>query len=317
MKAFKHSTSAIKDANWAAQLVESIPVSENIDIGLLHYFVFARCQHRKPDGKAYSNTIEDFAFLRNACEKAACMGLVPYQRFGRNSSLVYPQCVLTPDCSDTYQQRVRVFKRMFDRFCRSYVQTMVAKTMPVHVEIWLENSLSVSLIKPIAQKYNVNFIASSKSISVASIFQFARRIANSAVPIRVLLLSDYDPDCVNMSKITIQKTMMMIDQLIGKGKVGIELDHLMLTAEQCAEFQLPAMACSGKIELNAMEAQQPDYIRENIEGYLDWYIDLEVVKRSKIDIESAVSKMLPRLNEVIDSNRSMTEMMKQAERFST
>jgi hypothetical protein len=294
-----------KNAKWAADLITGLPKITGISTRLVHY---SALQHKKPDGSVYGNTLSDYDFLKKACEQAQWMGLIPYQTFYDGNDLSIPQNLFSPGRSPLHRQMRGLFKQMFDRLCISYVRCIAAKLSPVHIEIWLENSTAVSIISPIAGKYNVNLIASHCSIPTAVIFQFIRRTCYTSVPIRIFHLSDFDPENVNRPA----QTQARFNRILGHFRLGNKYDlkirHLMLTRRQCIELNLPAEPCDAnsskpKVELNALEALYPGYINESLEQNLKRYIDLSAIKKTTNATHKALQNILPQFNRIIDSGR--------------
>jgi hypothetical protein len=295
----------MKDANWVASLVSINPKKTCLTTGLLHYWALNNPQHLKPDSSEYTNTISDYKYLTDACDRAHHLGLIPFHLFGGYDCLSDSQNVFVPECSCHLRHWSVVFKQMFGRFCTSYVRCMAAKLNPVHIEIWLENSMAASLVSPIANKYNVNLIVSYRSIPTAVIFQFVRRISQSRRPIRVLHLSDFDPTGVNHPSRTREKLDMLVDHFHLANKLNLEMRHLMLSADQCQAFGLPTdpygdNSKNPKTELLAIEAAEPGYIAATLEQNLKRYIDLSAIKKTIADKQNALQKIMPQFNSIID-----------------
>lgn len=304
---------------WAASLVGIYPKTACLTTSLLHYWALNNRQHLKPDSSEYTNTIKNYKYLVDACDKAQYLGLIPFHLFSEHNNLSDLQNIPTPAYSCHIRQCHVIFKHMFDRFCTSYVRCMAAKLNPIHTEIWLGNSNSAPLIKPIADRYNINLIASHQPISITTIFQFVRRISQARRPIRILHLSDFDPADVNHHLRTKAKLNMLLDHFHLKNKHNLKIRHLMLSADQCAAFALPTEptgrnSANPKTELLAIEANQPGYIAETLEKYLKRYIDLSALKKTTAATHNALQNILPQFNRIIDSNTSLEIAIRLAEK---
>lgn len=303
MQYFDHAK--VKDANWAASLVSIYPKKNYLTTGLLHYWALNNPQHLKPDSSEYTNTIADYNYLIDACDRAHHLGLIPFHLFGEYDCLAVSQNIFAPVCNCHLRHCSVVFKHMFDRLCTSYARCMAARLNPVHIEIWLENSMAAAIISPIANKYNVNLIVSCRSISTAVIFQFVRRISQSRRPIRVLHLSDFDPTGVNHPARTREKLDMLLDHFHMANKLNLKIRHLMLSADQCHALGLPTEPCDRKstnlkTELFAIEAAKPGYIAATLEQNLNRYIDLSAIKKTTAATHDALQNILPQFNRIID-----------------
>ena len=214
-----------------SELVGMLPSIEGTNLRVLHYFAVAHPEHIKPDGCPYANTLDDFCFLKRAYDAACYFTFVP---FG-----------LPDKCTEC-----------------SIITGVSAH--PAHIEIWLENSLSVSLVLGTAKKYKVSLITSLEEFSVCTVFHFIRRIAAIDKPVRILHLSDCDHSSM------FQGTMGKVQALLDKFRMNkdIKIQHLMLTAKQCECLNLPNMPDSNRIEINALEANCPGLVGYIIEERL-------------------------------------------------
>jgi hypothetical protein len=293
----------VKNAKWAANLIASLPKITGLSTRLVHYLAM---KHKKPDGTVYANTLSDYEFLRKACEHAQRMGLIPYQTFHDGNDLSISQNLFSPGRASRHRQWPGLFKQMFDRLCISYVRCIAAKLSPVHIEIWLENSTAISIISPLAGKYNVNLIASHCTIPTAVIFQFIRRTCRASVPIRIFHLSDFDPENVNLPAQTQARVNTLLEHFRLENKYDLKIRHLMLSRRQCIDFNLPGKPCDAsfskpKVELNAMEALYPGYINETLEQNLKRYIDLSAVRKTMSKTQAELKQILPSISQIIDS----------------
>jgi hypothetical protein len=301
MQYFDHAE--VKNAKWAADLIAGLSQTTGLSMRLVHYLAL---QRKKPDGSVYVNTLSDYNFLQNACEHAQCLGLVPYQIFDGCNYFSIPQNLFSPNRSLPHRQCPSLFKQMFDRLCISYVRCTAAKLSPVHIEIWLENSTAISIVSPVAIKYNVNLIASHCTIPTAVIFQFIRRTCYASVPIRIFHLSDFDPANADLPA----QTQARVNAMLGHFRLGKKYDfkirHLMLTQGQCIALNLPGEPCDvnssgSKVELNALQAFCPGYINETLEENLRRYVDLSAVRKTMSKTQATLEQILPPISQIIDS----------------
>ena len=196
---------------------------------------------------------------------------------------------------------------------------MADKLSPVHIEIWVDNSSSAPLVKPIADKYNINLIASHQPISTSVIFQFVRRISQTRKPIRVLHLSDFDPTDVCHHLRTKAKFDMLLEHFHLTKKLNLKIRHLMLSPDQCINFGLPTEPDSRnlanpKTELLALEAAKPGHIGRTLEQNLTRYIDLSAIRKTSAVTHKALQNLLPQFSRIIDNSTSLERAMRYAEK---
>jgi hypothetical protein len=319
MKNRTHSKDDLLQGQWAAKLVSRCPNKSNLTAKLLHYRTLSNPQHAKPDSSEYTNTIEDYKYLVDACDKARCMGLIPFHLFNDYESPSISQNIFAPAyCPNLCHWHV-IFKHMFDRLCISYTRCMADKLNPVHIEIWVDNSSSAPLIQPISDRYNINLIASHQPISTSAIFQFVRRISHIRKPIRVLHLSDFDPVDVTCHIKTKTKLEILLEHFRMTNKLNLKVRHLMLSPDQCINFGLPTEPDSRnlanpKTELLALEAAKPGYIGRTLEQNLNRYIDLSPVKKTSAVTQKALHNLLPQFSRIIDNSTSLERAMRYAEK---
>lgn len=281
-----HSAEAIKNAQWFLQLLKLLPNIEGVNIRMLHYLGLDKGGLVKPDGYVYQNTIDDFKFLNTAYEQACYYSLIPYSLFDNCNTASYVKL--------SCRQREHLLKLMFDNLCKDYSYWAAWESLDFHVEIWLENSYSGSLILPVAKKYNVNFVAAQQALFVGTLFQFVRRIVSIDKPVRVLYLSDFDGQ--NRFEETKEKLDMLLKKYRVEPDVGFEC--LMLKECQCGYLNLPVMYDSDRVELSAMEVKYPGIIRRVLEEYMCKYIDYESVNKYMIQSRRDFSKLLPEVNKL-------------------
>ena len=270
-------------------LLKLLPNIEGINIRVLHYLAVESECGTKPDGTVYQNTIEDFEFLNMAYEQACYFSLVPYCLFSNFNVVTH----IKLSC----QQKNHLFKLMFDNLCKDYSHSAAAANVDVHVEIWLEDSFSGSLILPVAKRYNVNFVVTLQPMFVGTLFQFLRRVAVIDKPVRVLYLCDFDYH--NRFEETYDRVEMLLKKY--QVKKDVKLHYLMLKECQCEYLNLPVMPNSSRVELSAMEVRYPGAISRVLQEYLRRYIDSNCICETIDQTRQKFAQILPEVIKMIDA----------------
>lgn len=301
------------DAEWAERLWRLWGAKGKINVGVLHYFALAQ-NLPKPDGAIYRNTETDHRFLRQAFRAARLGDLVPYDAFLSRHKALDSRRLFTPGIGDRYRNWRSILKESIEKTFRLHGRLMVAKLLPVYVEIWVENSAAAELVEPVARKYNINVIASGCDIPLTEIWQFVRRIAHTARPIRIFYLADLDPHRQNEPPEALLKLEAVLRQYDLLDRFDLKLRNLMLTASQCQTLNLPgkplspgeASSCKGRrgVELAAIEARNPGFIQQTLDIQLRRYLDLSKISRSVRAAEEAMQRVISRISKVIDKEKN-------------
>jgi hypothetical protein len=156
----------------------------------------------------------------------------------------------------------------------------------------------------LGQEYEINVTCCVGEISVTRCREIVQRAKASGRPVRILYLSDFDPAGASMPVACARKIEFFLR------KEGLDLDiqlrPIVLTHEQCEEYELPrtpikegerraarfeARYGEGATELDALEALHPGELRnilvEEIKHYFDTDLD-ESVDDVAVDIDEQV-----------------------------
>ena len=244
--------------------------------------------------------MDNYLLLKTACSWAANLGLLPYQVFsnGQQHNQMFV-CRKESHHSNLQNRNVTMPETLSEMFAR----ILIASALPVHVEIWLENSSATDIVEPIATRFNVNLLARTGEISVEDLWYFLRRISQAIRPIRVFHVNDL----LSKRKDDLHSIRKQLDIMLCKydllGKLDIKIESLMLTGTQQREFKLPSPPAGNCVfktlrpiaELHALEAARPGYIENMLSGKLRQYLnDLEITQTKKIltlQLRSVVEKL--------------------------
>ena len=304
-------------AEWARGLFNLHGTSRPVHIRRLHYFALAQPQHKRPDGNVYANTTSDWRFLLQACKCSRYLNILPYDLF-IDRRAPHTNCwTIGNHCSDIWKD---VMRSSFEQLYYRHVRLMLSEVMPVHIEIWSEKSTAADLLEPITNKYNIPVTSSMGDISITSVWQFFKRVANCGKPVRIFYISDFDPSGANMPISVSRKIEYFIRQMNLSRKLDIKLKPIMLTRTQVRRFQLPSVPLKshysksgsfskyyGKMatELHALEVKRPGHLCSNVERYMQKYLDLKKIAKASKLAKTVLGRLFQKIEKLIENDNNL------------
>ena len=158
------------------------------------------------------------------------------------------------------------------------------------MELWLEKSSILDEVLPLAKKYMVNVVTSLGEMSLTAVVGLVQRVVRSNKPTRILYISDFDPAGRNMP-LSVARKLEYLFRRYRHSHPQVKLCTLMLTASQCARYDLPRMPISrtnrrkgrfeyyhgpGATELDALASLHPGAIGSWLRQALDCYCSLQL-----------------------------------------
>ncbi len=324
------SNSQCTSAEWVRQLYLLLRPKRQVHIRRLHYFALTQPQHRKPNGRIYTNTEANWKFLKCACKFARYLNLLPYDAFRDRRNLLPPaQKWATVRCDYHSQWRHLMIETIY-RFCRLHATAVLARLLPVHIEIWVEKSTAADVLQSVAEKYNINIVTSMGEISLTAVWQFVKRIADCDKPVRIFYISDFDPAGENMPISVARKIEFILRQLRLSRKLDVKLRSLMLTRRQCKKFNLPGIPIPESsrktysfttyhgravTELHALEVARPGHICRFVDEQLKDYLDLPKITRAGRIANNAIAQLSEQIGAVIEKNTDMAIVFRAMEKL--
>ena len=178
-----------------------------------------------------------------------------------------------------------------------------------HLEIWAEKSTQNDIILPLALRYRANVVTGLGELSITAVNQLVQRIQEAEKPVRIFYISDFDPAGEGMPISVARKI-----EYLSETSKDIKLKPLMLTKEQCVEYDLPRTPIkesdkrkngfetrhgAGATELDALEAlhqgEMGDILRHEISPYVDaesYNAVIEENQRIQLAIKEALQERL-------------------------
>jgi hypothetical protein len=167
-----------------------------------------------------------------------------------------------------------------------------------HTEVWVEKSDVEDVVLPIARRHEFNYLPFIGQPSISACRDLVDRAERSGRPVRILYISDFDPQGQSMPVAVARKIEFIL------AKRGLDLDievrPLVLTKDQCIEFALPRTPIKetdalkgafekrhgeGATELDALEAIHPGVLRELIMAEVERYHDYGL--QGRVDAEES------------------------------
>ncbi len=324
------SKSQQSSAEWARELYLLLRPKQTVHVRRLHYFALTQPQHRKPNGRVYTNTEADWKYLKCACKFARYLNLLPYDVFSDRRNLFPSERKWPTIGGDHHLHCRRLMIETIYSICKLHVATVLAKLLPMHIEIWVEKSTAADLLKAVAEKYNINIVTSMGEISLTAVWRFIKRIAESTKPVRIFYISDFDPAGEKMPVSVARKMEFLLRQLRLSRKLDVKLKPLMLTRRQCRKFDLPSTPLSpssrktysfttyngfGVTELQALEVFRPGYISKFVDDHLKSYLDLPKITRARRIADNAIAQLSGQIEAVIEKNSGLGVVFKAMEKL--
>lgn len=309
------------DGLWAQNLWTRYDRSQSLNVRRLHYFALTQERCFKPDGIAYQNTTEDIDYLRRACHTAGRLGLLHYGVFVPKPYFLHSTLRLAP--AGARHQWQHLLMRRIESSCRLHIRSILSTFNSVHAEIWVENSTIAELLEPVARTFNVNLIASECEIPLAEVWLFVRRIANTSKPVRILYISDYRKQMPDGAAAALQKVKSLLCQYKLMSKLDIEIEHLFLSSDQCRRFDLPGVPRSRGykdgdaadcVELEALEAARPGYIRRIVCEQLRKHLDIRSLAESRRLGERTGCDLIGSISDTLENNTDLSLLLAELEK---
>ena len=251
-------------------------------------------------GPIYINTDMCWTYLNNAAKDAAHLGLVPLNAFTdrRNPDpIIYQQQPQRVFFDGVYGEYPEVLKQSFNLPTLPHYGPITSGIVPqpYHVEIWIEKSTMNDILAPIAARYHINVVPFVGEATATACRNLINRIRHRNLAVRVLYLSDFDPGAKGMPVAAARKIEFELHKQGLIGNRDVQVRPIMLTLEQCVEYQLPRIPIKdseqraarfeerygeGATELDALEALHPGVfgriVRTEIQRYRNPDHDAEV-----------------------------------------
>ncbi len=313
------STGDIKSAEWFMQIWNEAGYQTGVHLRRIHYRLVSKAP-AKPDGRIYENTDNDWKYLTSAAKFARYLGMVDISAIIDRRN---PDPIVF-DESETEIPRVEIFSS--DALDYELAMPALPKITtylaldtisdPYKFEIWCEKSTMNDILEPLCLDYRANLVTGMGELSITAVQKLIDRAADREKPTRIFYISDFDPAGAGMPVAVSRK----IEFMAASG-IDIKLYHILLTADQCEEYDLPrtpikeselrrksfeATNGGGATELDALEALYPGEFEEIVQrailNYRSWeYRDKvrESIAEYRENVEAENEKILEKYEDEI------------------
>jgi hypothetical protein len=311
--------SRIRDAEWFAEMWTRYGRPGLHPHGL-HYILISQPRGDiivPGTGKPYENTLTCDQLLGQAARDARYLGLVSPDEMPdrRNAEAVINYSKEdTPADGGVVDSDFDLQLALIEPPVAAFPELPKLQVLPPKipqayiVEIWIEKSTMAEVIDPIAQQYGVNVVSGTGQTSETRCRELVERAKSTGKKIRILYVSDFDPSGDNMPLAAARKMEFWIRTEYPD--VGVQLRPVVLTKQQCIEYQLPRTPIKeddrrkeaweekhgeGATELDALEAIHPGVFARILTEEIERYYDDTLQERID-EVESETDERLDEIN---------------------
>lgn len=282
----------LEKGRWFASIYKAMGSPSRCHTRRVHYWLVTTQAVPKPNGKPYENTQNDWGLLCLAAKYARYLGLVPIENIidRRNPEPIihahHWQHVKASDIKDSIDEN-----NIIESIVSQFVCFNPCKTQGYVVECWCEKSTMNDVLEPLCQKCGMNLVTGLGELSITAVYLLAQRVVQAKKPVRILYISDFDPAGESMPLAVSRKIEYFVRNYNLGNSVDIKLIPVMLTSQQCLEYDLPRTPIKdtekrkekfedrhgrGATELDAMEALHPGEMTKIIEEAISPYFDAQL-----------------------------------------
>lgn len=298
----------LEKANWIAKIYKRMGSPRECHIRRMHYWIVGRADIKKPNGRLYENTEEDWEWLLAASAKARYLGLIPMERIvdRRNPEPVIH--VRYWEDEDPKEELGKIdVEKVADLIAEQLYCYNPANVQAYHLEVWEEKSTMLDKTDPVCMEFDANHQAGLGELSITSVYLLIQRVVAAKKPVRIFYISDFDPAGEGMP-ISVGRKIEWFIRTYFPDK-DIRLKPLVLTKEQCIRYKLPRTPIKpsekrkrgfeerhgeGATELDALEALHPGELARILTEAMSPYYDEEADEDVR-DANDAVRKEVRRV----------------------
>ena len=288
----------LKAARWFTDLYERLGSPQGLHLRDIHYGVLTNELHRA-DGTAYEGTDKDLHDLETAAKKARLLGMVPFEAFTEKRTTAeydYDRFRRTPDFApvilfeDEVREDWRLTRPQFWRPVWELPEAPTSRWVPtalslqsVAIEIWIEKD-SAALneeVLPVAERHGCRVVIGAGYSNYTKANELVQRTIADARPRVLLWLSDADAAGESMPNAAARAIEFIHEHYPACPRVLV--DVLCLTLDQLAGIEaeigrkIPLIPDQGRdegrVELQALAAFAPGWVRDELERRLDELAD--------------------------------------------
>jgi hypothetical protein len=306
-------------AHWFKEIWDRLDIQPGAHLRRVHYKLVSQSPlirlPREVNGTLeYINTFICWQFLGDAASDARYLGLIPCNhivdqrnagtevRYDGDETPARIGVGQDPNGLDGMEMSLAVRVPEFPILPRLVVLSPTIP-QPYCVELWIEKSTMDDVLRPLAERYNVNYTSGTGDISITRCHDLIERACSHGKPVRVLTITDFDPGGSNMPIALARKLEYLIRNDVLD--LDVQVRPVVLTKEQVRRYRLPRTpikdtnkgraafelrhGAAGATELDALEALRPGELRKIVEKEIRRYVDTDLednVRETKQEVQS-------------------------------
>jgi hypothetical protein len=319
----------VEDAQWFAKIWKKYG-GPGKHLRGVHYRIQSLKTVKRPDGRIYQNTVNDWAYLCVAAQRARYNGLVEssdlVDRRNKAAEVVHEEHEIQSAWSVDFYFWDKMLEplEVHDPAAEIEGYDYEHSDQKYMIEIWIEKTGMSDHLLALQREFGFNLVQGAGFESMTRVDEFIERTVRIDKPVRIFYISDLDVNGVKMP-VSVSRQIEYWNTKRGLG-LDVKVNHLLLTRDQADEYELPtapirmkesytkkgraiqqgkadtfeARHGKGTVELDALEGIHPGefdrIVREAIEPYFD--VDLkDNLERAKDEAETALSEAMDVLME--------------------
>jgi hypothetical protein len=267
-----------RDAKWFAEHFNALVKTETIHLRGFHYILVASGYVRKPNGRLYRNTFEDWSWLQDqAAKPARWLNYVSFDRIvdERNAKPIENVLWIKP-FTRLQAPEMHDHDKAVDLLLPTFATPYCSSGQAYRIVLIGEKTSLASVLEPIMQEYGTELVLPSGDISDTLLYGIADRAAHlDDRRLIVLYFSDFDPSGYNMPISAARRLQAFQARFFPS--LEFELHRVALTLDQVIEHNLPSTplketerrsdkwrAAMGReqTEIDALAALRPDVMEQ-------------------------------------------------------
>jgi hypothetical protein len=322
-----------RGAEWFAELWHRYEFGHGVHIRRVHYTLISKggVKHFIGDD-GYINTEKHWSDLKCACRDARILGLVPFEAIEDHRSEGVVEYLVTAE-SDAmlwvtggqHQSETlplwSISTSLFGPPNFEFVPASVDQRY--HLELWAEKSTVNDITMPLARRYRINALSGAGDMSWTDVYKLVKRAQAGGRPVRILYISDFDPQGHNMP-VAVARKIEFLNRTRNLG-LDIQVRPVVLTHEQTVEYELPRTPLkdsvggkgrfeerygAGATELDALEALHPGVLEQILVDEIERYHDGELEDRVEEIADDFRSTLEMVHDEVVEQHQEVVDDIK-------
>ena len=319
-------------AEWFGEIWRRFGFGAGVHLRRIHYQLISQktpvLDHR---GSQYENTVNCWSELKTASRDARLLGLVPIEDFEDHRAddpivnVSNDEAPADLSIDESLEAEATSFDPVRDWLpdLPDFDFTPAIVDQRYHLEVWVEKSTVNDVLAPLCSRYRVNLVPGVGDLSLTRCRQLVERAVDIGRPVRILYVSDFDPNGFKMPVGVARKIEFLIRQ--EQPDLDVQVRPVALTHAQCRRYRLPRTPVKGTnpgkagfeerfgegaTELDALEALRPGELRRILVGEIERYHDGDLKDRVEEVAEGFRQELHDLREEIIAPHREELEELR-------